>query len=107
LTGSTTGAVSQTHLIPEKEIVLAEVDVLIVVDVAGAATGHGGLANNVWMIDSGKTPAQLAQEVRRKVKNAPGEGDKSFGLYPSSPGAFYCLRKACVDGKLSCILCAD
>ncbi len=34
---------------------MAEVNVLIIVDVLGANTpGQGGLANNVWMLDTGK-----------------------------------------------------
>ncbi len=34
---------------------MAEVNVLIIVDVVGANTpGQGGLANNVWMLDTGK-----------------------------------------------------
>lgn len=34
---------------------MAEVNILIIVDVLGANTpGQGGLANNVWMLDTGK-----------------------------------------------------
>jgi hypothetical protein len=34
---------------------VATVNILVVVDVLGANTpGQGGLANNVWMIDTGK-----------------------------------------------------
>ena len=51
---------------------MAEVNVLVIVDVLGAAT-NGGLANNVWMIDTGKYLG--TQECGNELVTLVNQGD--------------------------------
>ena len=54
---------------------MATVDILIVVDVLGANTsGQGGLANNVWMLDTGKYLG--TQEAGKELKTILNAGDE-------------------------------
>ncbi|HEX8136638.1 MAG TPA: hypothetical protein VF544_03520 [Pyrinomonadaceae bacterium] len=64
---------------------MAEVDVLIVVDVEGATTGQGGLANNVWMIDSGKYTG--TQECGNElITNLKSTDQVTWTVQPIDPG---------------------